>query len=215
MIRAVLFDFDGTLADTAPDLGYALNLQLQRYGREPIPTEVMRPHSSAGARGLLKLGFGVTPEDENFSDLRSEYLDLYENNLCRNTVLFPGVVELLNSLEMLAIPWGIVTNKPHRFTVPLIKQLGLSDRANCVVSGDSVPRPKPYPDSLLKASEEMGIKPEDAIYVGDDERDVQAANAARMRSVVAGYGYLGIGNHPEDWGAQGIITNPSEVLNFL
>jgi phosphoglycolate phosphatase len=215
MIRAVLFDLDGTLADTAPDLGYALNLQLQRYGRELLAIELIRPHASAGARGLLKLGFGIEPEDEEFGVMRSEYLDLYDQNLCRETVLFPGIDELLEALKTRAIPWGIVTNKPERFTLPLVKQLGLFHGAACVVCGDSVPRAKPHPDSLLRASEVLDITPGDIIYVGDDERDVQAARAARMTSIIAGYGYLGNGNHPETWGAQAIIKQPSEVLNFL
>ena len=215
MIRAVLFDLDGTLADTAPDLGYALNLQLQRYGRAPLPIAAIRPHASAGSRGLLQLGFGIGPGDADFEAMRQEYLALYDENLCRATTLFPGVLELLTALEQTAVAWGIVTNKPHRYTVPLVEQLGLAGRAGCVVSGDTVPRSKPHPDSLFKASSDLGIAPGEAIYLGDDERDTQAALAAGMRSVIAGYGYLGEGNHPETWGAEAIIRHPAELLIYL
>ena len=213
MIRAVLFDLDGTLADTAPDLGYALNLQLQRRGREPLAIELVRPYASAGARGLLKQGFGMAPGDSSFDAMRAEYLEIYSQNLCRETVLFPGIASLLDSLQKRVIAWGIVTNKPHRFTLPLVKQLGLFQRAGCVISGDSVPCPKPHPDSLKKACEELAISADDAIYVGDDERDVQAAHAAGMRSVIAGWGYLG-GKDPQLWGAE-VIQHPTQVLNFL
>lgn len=215
MITAVLFDLDGTLADTAPDLGYALNLQLQRHGRQPIPIEIIRPHASAGARGLLKLGFNITPDDENFGAMRNEYLDLYEQNICRDTVLFPGIIDLLSTLQTRNIPWGIVTNKPERFTLPLVKLLGIFEHAASIVSGDSVPRPKPAPDSLLKAAKDIRIQPHEAIYVGDDERDVQAAQAAQMPSLIAGYGYLGNNTSPETWGAQAIIKYPADLLNFL
>ena len=215
MIRAVLFDLDGTLADTAPDLGHALNLQLQRYNRAPLPIAAIRPHASAGSRGLLQLGFGISPGDADFEAMRREYLALYDENLCCETTLFPGVAELLSALEQRAVAWGIVTNKPHRFTVPLVEQLGLAGRAGCVVSGDTVPRAKPHPDPLLKASSDLGIAPAEAIYLGDDERDTQAARAAGMRSVIAGYGYLGDGSRPETWGAEAIIGHPAELLNYL
>ncbi|HVK55873.1 MAG TPA: HAD-IA family hydrolase [Burkholderiales bacterium] len=215
MIRAVLFDLDGTLADTAPDLGYALNLQLQLHGREPLQFEQMRPHTSSGTIGLLRLGFGVTPGSENFDALRLEFMNLYEQNLCRETTLFPGVPELLADLESRGLPWGIVTNKPKRFTPALVKLLGVFDRAACVISGDSTARPKPHPDSLFKAAEEISVAPEEALYVGDDQRDVQAARAARMLCLIAGYGYLGADANPSEWGGHAIINHPSELLDFL
>ncbi len=215
MIRAVLFDLDGTLADTAPDLGYALNLQLQRHGRAPLPAAVIRPHVSGGARGLLRLGFGLGSDDPGFASMREEYLALYDQHLARDTALFPGVAELLATLEARRIPWGIVTNKPQRFTVPVINALGLARRAACVVSGDSVPRPKPHPDSLLKAAADLGLEPAAALYVGDDERDIQAGRAAGMRVVVAAYGYLGTGSHYDQWGADTSIPGPLELLQFL
>ena len=214
-IKAVLFDLDGTLVDTAPDLGGALNRQLQRHGHKIIPIEVIRPHASAGARGLLKLGFGVTPEDQSFNALREEFLQLYEDFICNETVFFPEMLELLAELERRSLPWGIVTNKPHRFTVPLVEKLGLTQRVACIVSGDIVPRAKPFPDSLLRAAEIIKLSPENIVYIGDDERDIQAARAANMPSIIASYGYLGVNTHPEQWQANGEIKTPKELLNFL
>lgn len=215
MIRAVLFDLDGTLADTAPDLGFALNLQLERHGRQSLPLHLIRPHASAGTRGLLKLGFGLTPDDAQWLAMRDEFLALYDRHLCRDTVLFEGVPALLAGLDARGIPWGIVTNKPHRFTMPLVEALGLAGRARCVVSGDLAPRAKPFPDSLQLATAQLNIAPGDAIYVGDDERDAQAALASGMPMLVAGYGYLGAAARPETWGAIGVVDRPEDVLNFL
>jgi phosphoglycolate phosphatase len=215
MIEAVLFDLDGTLADTAPDLGFALNQQLFRHGKRPLPIKAIRPHASAGSRGLLMLGFGVTPADPRYEAMREEYLNLYADNLCRGTVLFSGVGALLDALEERGVKWGIVTNKPERFTVPLVERLGLLQRAASVVSGDTCPRAKPYPDSLLKAAADIAVPPGNAVYVGDDERDVLAARGAGMSCIIAGYGYLGTGSHPDEWGADSIVQRPSEILNFL
>jgi 2-phosphoglycolate phosphatase len=215
MIRAVLFDLDGTLADTAPDLGHALNLLLQRHGREPLPQDAIRPFVSAGARGLLKLGFDIDPVDAEYSIMRQEYLELYEHHLGKETSLFPGIPELLNALEGRRVTWGIVTNKPERFTIPLLKQFALFDRAACVVSGDTVARAKPFPDPLLDAAKKIALTPLQIIYVGDDERDVQAARAAEMSCLIAAYGYLGENRDLETWGAQAIIQWPLEVLDFL
>ena len=215
MIDAVLFDLDGTLADTAPDLGFALNQQLLRHGKRPLPLKLIRPHASAGSRGLLMLGFGLTPASPSYDAMRQEYLNLYSEHLCRSTILFAGVSTLLDALDKGETLWGIVTNKPERFTTPLLKQIGLFDRAACVVSGDTCPRPKPYPDSLLRAASDIAMPPTNILYVGDDERDVQAARAAGMRSLIAGYGYLGTENRPDRWGADGIVQRPEEILNFL
>ncbi|MBI2311230.1 MAG: phosphoglycolate phosphatase [Betaproteobacteria bacterium] len=215
MIRAVFFDLDGTLADTAPDLGYALNLQRRARGLPPVPLGEIRPQASNGARGLLNLGFGITPEDPSFEAMREEFLDFYEQNLCRHTALFPGVAELLAELERRGLAWGVVTNKPGRFTLPLLERLGIAPRAAAVVSGDTCARPKPDPAPLLEASRRAGILPEDGLYVGDDRRDVEASRAAGMRCIVATYGYLGDGGHPETWGAQGMIDRPQAVLGFI
>src|SRR5262245_24698412 len=154
--QAVLFDLDGTFADTAPDLGYALNAQLKARGRGPLPIEQIRRVASSGARGLLGLGFGLGPGDAGYDALTVEFLDLYEANLCRETRLFPGIVELLQAIEDRGMRWGIVTNKASRFTLPLMRLLSVSDQIGCVVCGDSAPHRKPHPAPLLMAADELG-----------------------------------------------------------
>jgi 2-phosphoglycolate phosphatase len=214
-IRAVLFDLDGTLADTALDLGFALNEQRRLHGLPPLPFETIRPQASHGARGLLKLGFGIASADRNFERMRTEYLDLYEQHICDHTVLFAGIAELLDTLEERGLKWGIVTNKPARFTLPLMKKLGLSDRAACIVSGDTTANSKPHPEPLLTAAMQIGIAPAACLYVGDAERDVEAAVAAGMRALIADYGYLAEDDRPETWGAHGRIAHPLDVVQFL
>ena len=215
MIQGVLFDLDGTLADTAPDLAYALNALLLRYDREPLTLERLRPQASHGARGLIEEGFGSKPGDVYFEELREQFLALYMENLCRKTALFTGIPELLDHLDTHKIHWGIVTNKLTRFTDPLVERLGLMDRASCVVSGDSYAKPKPFPDPLLGAAQEMELAPQTLIYVGDDERDMQAARAAGMPGIVARYGYLGSGRPPEQWNAQAMIDTPIGLISYL
>lgn len=215
MIKAVLFDLDGTLADTALDLGYALNEQRRRHGLPPLPHEVIRPHASHGARGLLALGFGITPQDENFAAMREEYLALYAQHICRHTRLFPGIPQVLTTLEQRAIAWGIVTNKPSRFTHPLLEQLDLTKRAATIVSGDTTTNSKPHPEPLLHACQVIAVPASACLYVGDAERDVEAALAAGMQVIIANYGYLGPDDQPQTWHAHGIIETPQEILNYL
>lgn len=215
MIQAVLFDLDGTLVDTAPDLGYALNLQRGIHGLPPLADEIIRPQASHGARGLLMLGFGISPEDSGFGPMRQEFLQLYADNLCRHSRLFEGMADALAELESRKLPWGVVTNKPARFTEPLLSLLDLAERAACIVSGDTCPEPKPHPGPLLHASELIGIAPAHCLYVGDAERDVEAARNAGMPCIVAHYGYLDQSDQPDAWGAAGLIQQPQELLNFL
>jgi phosphoglycolate phosphatase len=215
MTDAIFFDLDGTLADTAPDLGGALNQLLEEHGRAPLEMSTFRPFVSAGTRGMLHIGFGLAPGNPEYTDLQTRFLALYEARLCDGTRLFDGMASLLDELEQRGIAWGIVTNKPMRFTLPLVAQLGLDQRAAAIVSGDSTPRPKPAPDSLLLACNLAGTKPERALYVGDDLRDIEAARAAGMRSVAAAYGYLGAGQPIADWGADSIIAEPLELLDLL
>ena len=215
MIKAVLFDLDGTLADTAPDLGHALNRQRVARGLAALPIALIRIEASAGARGLLGLGFNIRPGDSEYDALRSEFLDFYAERLCHETSLFPGVTELLDQLDDLRLPWGIVTNKPARFTIPLMQELRLGQRAACVVSGGDTPHSKPHPEPLLTASNAMDIAPGECIYLGDDIRDVQASLAAGMEPVIAKYGYLGNASPPESWGARYIINRPQELLGYL
>nr|WP_041673332.1 HAD-IA family hydrolase [Sulfuricella denitrificans] len=215
MMKAVLFDLDGTLADTAPDLGHALNLQRERHGLPPLPQETIRPYASHGTVGLFDIGFGLTPQDERFAPMREEYLALYTANLCLHTTLFPGMAELLAALEARNISWGVVTNKPARFTNPLLELLGLSKRAASIISGDTCAHPKPHPEPLLRAAREIGVAPQSCLYVGDAERDIEAARAAGMAALIADYGYLGAEDRPETWGADGRIDTPLGILAFL
>ncbi|HEY6241107.1 MAG TPA: HAD-IA family hydrolase [Burkholderiales bacterium] len=214
-IRAVLFDLDGTFADTAPDLARALNRVRAEEGLAPLPPEVARPHTSSGARGLLKAGFGITPESEGYVALRDRFLDFYERELCVETRLFDGIPELLAKIRVRKLPWGIVTNKGRRFTEPLLRLLAVDHLAACVVSGDSTPHIKPHPAPLLLAATLVSLPPADCIYVGDDLRDVQAARAAGMRFLAAGWGYHGEGGDPRTWDADAVISHPREILDLL
>lgn len=212
---AVLFDLDGTLADTAPDLAAALNAVLVERGETPLPLATLRPHTSNGARGLLGVGLGITPQDEIFGELVLRFLHHYETNVCVHSTLFPGVPALLDYLEEQQIPWGVVTNKHHRFTVPVLKGLGLHDRCACIVSGDTAARPKPDPAPILLGCEQAGVRPEQVFYVGDDERDILAGRAAGARTVAVSWGYLGVDVPLENWGADAIIHAPMALVDLL
>ncbi|MGA8054465.1 MAG: HAD-IA family hydrolase [Burkholderiales bacterium] len=214
MTAAVLFDLDGTFADTAPDLGGALNRLRERRGLAALPIDTLRPHASAGARGLLAAGMTIVPGHPDYDILREEFLTLYAERLCEGTRLFPGIAELIEALDTRALPWGIVTNKPERFTLPLLGALEVRTRAACVVSGDTCPQAKPHPAPLLSASAALAVPPADCIYVGDDERDTRASIAAGMTSVVALYGYLG-GRPWQQWGAHHTIQTPLDLLPLL
>lgn len=214
MISAVFFDFDGTLADTAPDLGHALNRQRAVRDLDPLPIEQIRIQASAGSRGLLELSFNIKPGDDGYVTMRDEFLDFYTERLCHDTCLFPGIEALLDQLDKYNLPWGVVTNKPARFTHPLIRQLGLQ-RAACVVCGDETVHTKPHPEPLLVACERTGVAPSDCIYLGDDLRDVKASLAAGMEPIIARYGYLGNGQPPDTWGARHMIDHPHDLLAYI
>ena len=214
-LQAVLFDLDGTLADTAPDMARTVNLMREKRGLAPVPAAQVRPHVSKGARGMICSAFEIAPEDPTFQALREEFLELYADNLSVGTCLFPGMDRLLEALEQRGIAWGVVTNKFERFAHPVMEGLGLAERAGVVVGGDTCPRPKPYPDPLLHALRKLGVPPANALYVGDDPRDVQAARAAGMPVLVAGYGYLGDAPAPEEWGADGIVASAHELLAWV
>lgn len=215
MLDAVFFDLDGTLADTAPDLGAALNHLRREAGLAALPAEKLRAHVSAGSRGLLAVGFGLVPTDAAYPELQQRFLDYYERHLCVATTLFAGMADLLDAFDERGIGWGIVTNKPDRYTVPLVDQLGLGQRAVAVVSGDTTAHAKPHPEPLLHACRLARVEPTKCIYVGDDLRDVQAGRAAGMRTVIAAYGYLGEGPPLADWQADATIEHPSELLERL
>lgn len=214
-IKTILFDLDGTMVDTAPDLGLALNMQRERHGLPPLAQETIRPFASHGSRGLLGIGFDLTPADAAFAAMRDEYLDLYDEVFTRAPALFDGMGEVLEVLESAGMQWGVVTNKPRRFTGRLMQALALESRAACIVSGDDAERPKPYPDTLLLACELALCPLETCIYVGDAERDIVAGHAAGMRTVVARYGYLDEHDQPETWLAEFMIDAPQELLQRL
>jgi N-acetyl-D-muramate 6-phosphate phosphatase len=212
--RAVLFDFDGTFADTAPDLAAAVNAMRTARGLQPLAAAVVRPYASMGARGLLRIGFGMTPEHREYIAMRDEFLDLYGQSLCVDTRLFPGIAELLAQLVARDIAWGIVTNKSRRFTTRLVAELGVSPA--CVICGDSTPHLKPHPAPLLAAAAQLNLAAADCLYVGDDLRDIQAARAAGMRCVAVQYGYHGPDNPgPATWNADAVISHPAKLLERL
>ena len=212
--KAVLFDLDGTLADTAPDLAYALNCMRVSRQLPELPVAATRAYTSMGARGLLGVGLDVTPEHPEYEKMRDEFLSIYAANLCRETRLFPGMAQLLDELERRGLRWGVVTNKAERYTHPLLKLLGIDHRAACVIGGDTTGKTKPDPAPLLAATDRIGIAARHCIYVGDDRRDVQAGRAAGMKTIVAKFGYLH-GNDPETWAADAMIDAPGDLLQHL
>ena len=210
----MLFDFDGTLADTAGDLAAALNhLRIQK-GLKEIAVSEVRPYASMGARGLLRIGFGLTPEDADYPRLREAFLEFYDERVCVETRLFPGMRELLDALVFRKIAWGVVTNKAARFTHRIVQALSL--RPACVVCGDSTPHLKPHPAPLQLASQMLGVSVENCMYVGDDLRDVQAARAAGMLPVAVEWGYHSPDNAgPRSWNAAAVIGEPRELMRLL
>ena len=211
--KAVLFDLDGTLADTAPDLAAAVNLMRIKRALDPAPYLSLRPFASAGARGLIGAGFQITPEHPDYESMRLEFLANYEAAIAIHSQLFSGVEELLNGLGQLNLTWGIITNKAERFTNPLIPQIGLENAA-CVISGDTTAHAKPHPEPLFEAARRINIKPSECWYVGDDLRDIQAAQAAGMTSIAAAWGYCGA-TEPTHWKADAILDSPLELLELV
>ena len=214
MPKAVLFDLDGTLADTAPDLAAAVNRLRADQGLEPMPLAQLRPFASAGARGLVHAGFGVKPGDDEYDALREAFLEFYRERPCVDTRLFPGIAELLQEFARRAIPWGVVTNKATRFTERIIATLKLAPA--CVVCGDTTPHLKPHPAPMLLAAEQLALPAKDCVYLGDDLRDIQAGRAAGMRTVAVEWGY----HHPESggpeaWNADAVITHPRDLISLL
>ncbi|NML62038.1 HAD-IA family hydrolase [Massilia sp. RP-1-19] len=211
--RAILFDLDGTLADTAPDLAAAVNHLRMVRGMEPTPYSILRPTASAGARGMIGAAFGLTPADDGYETLRLEWFDRYQSAMAVHSTLFDGVPELIEGLSAAGIAWGIVTNKPARFTDPLIPQIGLA-HAGCVVSGDTTPHSKPHPAPLYEGARRLDIAPEQCWYVGDDVRDVEAGRAAGMVTVACAWGYCGT-VEPATWGADYLIDTPLDLLRAI
>ena len=213
-VKAVLFDLDGTLIDSAPDLGAAADRMRVARGLPSLPLEKYRPMAGAGARGMLGIAFGITPEHPDFADMREEFFRNYESCMTQRTYVFEGVKQLIESLVQRDVAWGVVTNKSMRFTGPLTKGMPLFSTARAVVGGDSTPHPKPHPAPLLEAARLVGVRPIECVYVGDDVRDVQAGKAAGMATVAATYGYLGT-TDVQEWGADIHIATPLALLPLL
>ena len=215
MIKNVLFDLDGTLADTAIDLANALNAVRQTHSMSALPFQTIRPTVSLGGNAMIKLAFGLEERDEGFSNIRDEFLNYYRENIATESKLFDGMEDVLSSLEKNNIAWGIVTNKLSWLTDPLIKELGLEQRTGCVVSGDTTEQRKPHPAPILHACELMQSKPETTVYIGDAERDIEAGRRAGTKTLVALYGYIDDHENPESWQADGMITSPIEINDKL
>jgi len=214
-VRTVLFDLDGTLADTAEDLADALNGVRDRRGLSPLSFDLIRPIVSHGADALIYLSFEVSPGDDSYAEIREDLLEIYRNNIANKTRLFPGMAEVLESIENSGRNWGVVTNKPSWLTEPLIEALNLHKRAACIVSGDTTPKRKPDPEPMLFASNQVGSHCHECLYVGDAERDIEAGRRAGMTTLAALFGYIGEHDNPDAWGADGMINQPGEILNWL
>ena len=212
---AVLFDLDGTLIDSAPDLAGTANDMLTARGLLPVPYDALRPHAGSGARGMLGAAFACKPGQPNYEPLREEFYERYQQRMLRLTRVFDAVVGLLDALTQRGLPWGIVTNKALRFAEPQALALGLLPRAQVLVAGDSTPHTKPHPGSLLEAARRLGLPPGECVYVGDDVRDMQAARAAGMAAWAAAWGYLGPQAAVEQWGADIVLAHPTALLQSL
>ena len=213
--QLVLFDLDGTLIDSAPDLAAAANAMRVARSLEPLPLAALRPMVGAGARGMLGTAFGIQPGDERFDELRREFLDRYEVALLNQTAVFAAMSPVLDRLDADGRRWGIVTNKAARFTQPVVEGLCLHRRAAVVISGDTTPHSKPHPAPLLEAARRVGVDAVRCVYIGDDRRDVQAGRAAGMATLAAAWGYLGQGESIDAWGAHAVLADPAELLNWL
>ena len=215
MISSVFFDLDGTLADTAPDLAAALNQVLHEQGKPTLPMESIRPSVSLGGNAMVKLAFSIEEEDPEFDGLRIRFLDIYQQRLHQDTQVFPGIDAVLDYLEGKNMTWGVVTNKPEWLTNPVMDQLKLTQRAACIISGDTTEYSKPHPGSMLHACEVAQCDPETSLYVGDALRDIEAGRAAGMKTLTADYGYIANNENPDDWNADGKISKPEEIIDWL
>ncbi|MES2979809.1 MAG: phosphoglycolate phosphatase [Pseudomonadota bacterium] len=213
--QAVLFDLDGTLIDSAPDLGAAADKMRTDRGMESLPLNQYRPLAGAGARGMISVAFGLTPEAPDFAALKEEFFRNYENCMTERTYAFDGVAELIAELDRRRWKWGVVTNKSERFTLPLTRLMPLFGTAGTIISGDTTPHAKPHPAPLLEAARQLGVSPANCVYVGDDERDIIAGHAAGMTTVAATYGYLGASASTEHWNAHASIESAGDLLKFL
>jgi len=214
-IKTVLFDLDGTLIDTAPDMANALNILLSEEKQNTLSFENIRPVVSNGSAALVQLGFPNIEDEETITRLKKRYLEIYEDKLCIDSDLFPGMVELIDYIEQQNMNWGVVTNKPGWLTDPLMQQLNLYNRAACVISGDTTANRKPHPEPMYLACKQANTHPEHCVYVGDAQRDIQAGKNAGMQTIIANYGYIGDWENIQDWGAHYTIDTPKQILELL
>lgn len=215
MISSVFFDLDGTLADTAPDLAAALNQILQEQNRPALPLESIRPAVSLGGNAMIKLAFSMEEDDPEFDELRQRFLEIYHERSHQDTHVFPGIGKALDYIEANNMIWGVVTNKPEWLTHPVMEQLNLTQRTACIVSGDTTEFRKPHPGPMLYACELAKCVPETSLYVGDALRDIEAGRAAGMKTLIADYGYIAKDENPETWNADGSISEPEEIIDWL
>jgi len=214
-VQAVLFDLDGTLIDSATDLGSAADGMRVRRGMASLPLDLYRPHAGSGARGMLRVAFDMTPEHADYPAMKEEFFCAYEACMTQRTLPFDGVADLLSCLVVAGLKWGVVTNKSERFSVPLARSMALFDAASVLISGDTTPHSKPHPEPLLEAARRLELPPGQCIYVGDDERDIVAGKAAGMPTVAARYGYLGVGADVSSWKADAEVSSPLQLLKLL
>ena len=214
-IRTVLFDLDGTLVDTAPDMAAALDVLCEEECQTIIPYEQVRPVVSNGSLALIRLAFGDVIDEKRLQHLKQRYLDIYEDNICRDSLAFKGIERVLEHIEAQGLNWGVVTNKPGWLTLPLMNSLGLKPRAATIVSGDTTANSKPHPDPMHHACDEANSSADECMYVGDARRDIEAGNNAGMKTLVANYGYIDTGEDVSTWGADAIIDTPEEILLYI
>ncbi len=214
-IKTILFDLDGTLFDTAPDLGNALNILLTKYNRPTMSLAEIRTVASDGAQGLLQLGFSITNQHPDYPHLREQFLEIYAENIARDTQYFPGMSLVIDELNERQMPWGIVTNKNTYLTHLLLDKLQLSPQPNCVIGGDTLKYMKPHPAPLIHACQLLNSSPYECLYVGDAQRDIEAGRRAGMQTMVALYGYINKDSDPRNWGADGYINQPPELITWI
>ncbi|MEM7027825.1 MAG: HAD-IIIA family hydrolase [Pseudomonadota bacterium] len=215
MDRHILFDLDGTLVDTAPDLANSLNAVRQDNGLQDLPFSTIRPTVSLGGNAMIKLAFGLEEEDKGFAEVRQAFLQHYHDNIVNESNLFSDMEKVLQHINERKLQWGIVTNKNEWLTTPLVNEMGLAKRAACIVSGDTTEHRKPHPAPLLYACKQMHVQPEDVIYIGDAERDIEAGRRAGTKTLAALYGYIETDNDPASWQADGYVNSPIEIIDAI